>query len=329
MILKAFETQKIDLKKNKIILLYGKNEGQKKQVIKKLIGNKNISYYEQNEILEKENDFLENLLSKSLFEKEKIIIIKRASDKLTNLVDKIDPNMLEDIAIIINADILEKKSKLRSKFEKDKNYVCTAFYPDDQQTLMKLSFDFFKEKKISISSSSINFIVNKCAGDREALFNELTKIQNYSSNKKVITDENINKLINLNENYSISELIDNCLAKNNKKIIHILNENSFGTDDSVLIVRTFLNKSKKILKLREEFEKSKNIERTISTAKPPIFWKDKEITKVIINKWTSRNLRELMFKLSEIELILKKNIGSSVNLIIDFILNQSRIETNN
>jgi len=81
--------------------------------------------------------------------------------------------------------------------------------------------------------------------------------------------------------------------------------------------------------LREEFEKSKNIERTISTAKPPIFWKDKEITKVIINKWTSRNLRELMFKLSEIEFILKKNIGSSVNLIIDFILNQSRIETNN
>ena len=130
-------------------------------------------------------------------------------------------------------------------------------------------------------------------------------------------------------NIPISELIDNCLAKNNKKIIHILNENNYGTDDTVLIVRTFLNKSKKILKLREEFEKNRNIELTISSAKPPIFWKDKEIIKSQISKWTSSNLRELMFKLGEIELYIKKNIGNSINVISDFIINQSITKTNN
>ena len=329
MILKSYETQKIDLKKFKIILFYGKNEGQKKEVTEKLINKKNYSYYEQSEILEKENDFLETILSKSLFDNERIVVIKRATDKLINIIEKIDLTKLEDINIIIIADNLEKKSKLRSKFEKDKNYICVPFYPDNEQTLVKLSFDFFRKNKISISASSINLIVSKCSGDRSNLLNELNKIKNYSLNNKIITEENINKLINLSENYSISELIDNCLAKNNKKIIHILNENNYGTDDTVLIVRTFLNKSKKILKLREEFEKNRNIELTISSAKPPIFWKDKEITKSQISKWKSSNLRELMFKLGEIELYIKKNIGNSINIISDFIINQSITKTNN
>ncbi len=329
MIFKAYEIKKLNLSKTQIILLYGKNDGQKKEVIEKLIYKKNYSYYEQNEILEKESDFLDTILSKSLFDKERMVIIKRASDKLINIIEKIDPTKLEDINIIIIADNLEKKSKLRSKFEKDKNYACIAFYPDNEQTLVKLSFDFFRKNKISISASSINLIVSKCSGDRSNLLNELNKIKNYSLNNKIITEENINKLINLSENYSISELIDNCLAKNNKKIIHILNENNYGTDDTVLIVRTFLNKSKKILKLREEFEKNRNIELTISSAKPPIFWKDKEITKSQISKWTSSNLRELMFKLGEIELYIKKNIGNSINVISDFIINQSITKTNN
>ena len=329
MILKSYETQKINLKNFKVILFYGKNEGQKKEVIEKLIDKKNYLYYEQSEILEKESDFLDTILSKSLFDKERMVIIKRASDKLINIIEKIDPTKLEDINIIIIADNLEKKSKLRSKFEKDKNYACIAFYPDNEQTLVKLSFDFFRRNEISISASSINLIVSKCSGDRSNLLNELNKIKNYSLNNKIITEENINKLINLSENYSISELIDNCLAKNNKKIIHILNENNYGTDDTVLIVRTFLNKSKKILKLREEFEKNRNIELTISSAKPPIFWKDKEITKSQISKWTSSNLRELMFKLGEIELYIKKNIGNSINVISDFIINQSITKTNN
>ena len=329
MILKSYEAQKINLKNFKIILFYGKNEGQKKEVIEKLIYKKNYSYYEQSEIFEKESDFLDTILSKSLFDKERIVIIKRASDKLVNIIEKIDATKLEDINIIIIADNLEKKSKLRSKFEKDKNYACIAFYPDNEQTLVKLSFDFFRKNKISISASSINLIVSKCSGDRSNLLNELNKIKNYSLNNKIITEENINKLINLSENYSISELIDNCLAKNNKKIIHILNENNYGTDDTVLIVRTFLNKSKKILKLREAFEKNRNIELTISSAKPPIFWKDKEITKSQISKWTSSNLRELMFKLGEIELYIKKNIGNSINVISDFIINQSITKTNN
>ena len=324
MIVKYFQAKKIDLNRNKIILLYGNNDGFKKEIIKDLIDNKkNIFNYDQNEILENENNFHETLTSKSLFDDEKIIIIKRATDKLLNLIEKIDYKKLESVNIIINSDNLEKKSKLRSKFEKDKIYVCIAFYPDNEQTLMQISLKFFNNRKISISHSNINLIVNKCSGDRGALQNELEKIESYFKEGKKITEEAIKKLVNLNENLKVSELIDNCLAKNKKKIIYILNENNFSNEDCILIVRTFINKSKRILKLRENFEGNNNLDLTISSAKPPIFWKDKEITKQQIYKWTSTSIRKLIFKLSEIELLIKKNINNSINLITDFIINQS------
>ena len=330
MILKHYQLNQINLNDNKLILLYGKNEGLKKQAIKEIIKiQKNILIYEEKEILDNSKLFIEELLSKSLFENEKIIIIKRVTDKISKIVNEINELMLDNTIIIFNAEILEKKSKLRTSFEKDKKNICIAFYPDNEQTLFKLAFEFFKSKKISLSNESINLIVNKSNGDRETLLNELLKIEIFCRDGKKITTDVLTKLVNLTEDYSISELINSCLVKNEKKIIYILNENNFSTEDCILIIRIFLNKSKNILKLSSEFEKNKNIDLTISTAKPPIFWKDKEITKQQIYKWKPDNLRKLIYKINDLELLLKNNFTNSVNLISDFLLEQSTKKTNN
>ena len=329
MILKSFEIKKINLNVTRLILFYGKNEGLKNEALEILIKNKNnISNYDEKEVLDNENNFIENILSKSLFEQNKIIVIKRATDKILKIIETLHLKNLEDITVILNSDNLEKKSKLRSIFEKDKKLICVPFYPDNDQTLSKLAYSFLKDKKISISPSNLNLIVNKCSGDRENLINELKKIEYFTKNGKKIDSENLSKLINLSENHSISELIDNCLAKNKKKIIGILNENNFNNEDCIMITRSFLIKAKKLLALSKEFESNKNIDLTISSSKPPIFWKEKEITKQQIYKWKPKNIKELIYKLSETELLIKKNINNSINLITDFILGQSSSETN-
>ena len=329
MIIKSFETRKINLDSNKFILFHGDNEGLKSEKIKELIKNRNgISKYEEKEILDNQNNFIESILSGSLFENEKVIIIKRATDKIIKIIEELSAKNIEHLMIIISAESLNKKSKLRSFFEKEKKYVCVAFYPDNEQTLTKLAYNFLREKNVPTSSADINIITNKCNGDREALLNELKKIEYFSKNGKKITSENISKIINLRENHSISELIDYCLAKNKKKIISILNENNFSNDDCIMITRSFLIKAKKLLSLSTTFENNKNIDLTISSAKPPIFWKEKEITKQQIYKWKPKNIKILIFKLSETELQIKKNINNSINLITDFILSQSSSETN-
>ena len=126
--------------------------------------------------------------------------------------------------------------------------MCVPFYEDNNQTLNILINNFFREKKIPVSQQLINLLVERCRGSRQNLKNELNKIDSYILGKKNINLEQIIKLTNLAENYNVSELIDNCLAKNFKKTVNILNENNFSSEDCILITRTLLNKSKRLHK---------------------------------------------------------------------------------
>ena len=322
MIIKPYGIDKVNLDKNSLILLYGNNEGLKKEIIKKLTKDqKKIFNYDEKIILETKNIFFENLFNKSLFEEKKTIVIKRTTDKILEIVKQIYLSKIEDKIILIS-DNLEKKSKLRSFFEKEKELICFPVYPDDSTTLFKLINNFVKERKIIISKSNINQILFKSVGDREKLFNELEKIDNFVKNGKKLTDENVAKLINLSENYSVNELIDSCLAKNKIKTIKILSENNYTSEDSIIILRTLINKSKKILKLATEYKINNNIDLTISNAKPPIFWKDKDIIKQQILKWNPLSLKLLIYKSNEIEFRIKKNINNSLYLVNDLLFDQ-------
>ena len=330
MIIKTYEISKVKDNIN-FYLIYGKNEGLKNEFIKEIIkiNKAKVFNYEEKQILEEKEIFFEDTLSGSLFENNKIIIINRASDKILELTKELIEKEVKDIKVIINSGILEKKSKLRSLFEKDKNLICVPTYPDNNETLSRIAAIFFKNEKISISQQNINLIVNKCNGDRQNLNNEIKKISMYAAQKKKLTTNEILKLVNLSENYGISELIDNCLIKNKSKILNILNENNFSNEDCIIILRTFLMKAKKILKLSLELEKNKDLNKTIETAKPPIFWKDKEIIKTQLNKWKSDKIKKLIYQLNDIELQIKRNFNNPILITTNFILEQSASDINN
>ena len=330
MILKTFELSKI---KNDTIfyLLYGKNEGLKLECINKIINKNNgkIYNYDEKQIRNETENFYENILSGSLFESSKIIIINRASDKIYEIIEDLINRNIQNVKIIINSGILETKSKIRSLFEKQKDLICIPTYPDNNDTLSKLAVNFFRDEKISISQQNINLIIEKCNGDRSYLKNELDKIKDYASGKKKISSEEILKLVNLSENFALSELIDNCLAKNKNKITNILNENNYNTEDCIIILRTFLSKAKRILKLAIEFEKNKDISKTINSAKPPIFWKEKDIVRIQLNKWRPEKIKELINGINNIELETKKNHNNSILILTNFILEKGCLDINN
>ncbi len=331
MILKAYEVNKINTKINNIILFYGQNQGAKEEVILNFVKNRkeNLQKYDEKQILENENLFYENILSKSLFEDNKTVIINRASDKIFKIIENIAEKNLEDLLLIIEANNLDKRSKLRLFIEKSKKYICVPFYQDDNSVLSKLFYNFVKENNLSISNENMNFVINRCNADKGILKNELAKIKFFSLNKKKLTTENLFKLTNLIENHSISELIDNALAKNKTKVISIINENNLSSDESVVISRIFLQKCKRLLKLITNYTQNKDLNKTILSAKPPIFWKEKEIVKKQIISWKIRELYKLIFDLNEIEFQIKKNYDSSVNIIMNFVLEKATDKTNN
>jgi len=328
MIVKTYQLEKIKKDHTKFYLLYGENEGYKNQVIKDILVvdfKNNISRYEENEVINNFDSFVTQITNKSFFEEKKIIIISRVTDKINKYFEDIIGRNVDNMRIILNAGILDKKSKLRVNFEKNENLICIPFYSDNGITLNKLANNFFREKKISISQETINLLVERCKGDRENLKNELIKIEAYSKNKKNVSFKEIIKLTNLSENYSHSELADCCLSKNLKKVVHILNENNYSPDDSVAILRIMLTKTKRLLKLKETSKDKNNIDYTISNYKPPIFWKDKEIVKQQMKHWSLKSTNELIFKLNEVEFIVKKKTSNSINILCDFILSQTQI----
>ena len=253
-----------------------------------------------------------------------MFIISRATDKLNDIIEEILEKKIKDITIILNASILDKRSKIRKLFEKNKDIICIPVYEDNIQTLSSIARNFFNNNKIAISQEVINLLIERSRGDRGNLINELNKIASYMKTHTNIKSEEILKLTDLAENYNVSDLLDNCLSKNSKKTINILNENNFTLEDCILIVRSFSIKLKRLRKIHENYKNNKNLDLVISSYKPAIFWKDKDVVKKQIIKNQLKNVEDMLFRANDIELLIKRNSNNAVNIMSDFIINTSK-----
>ena len=323
MLIKYHDLRKINKDKINYYLFYGPNVGLIEDTIKNIfkpIFSKNIINYEEVDILSNKEEFKEQIFNKSFFDDDKFIIINRATNKIFDIIKEIINTDIKDIKIIIKAGDLEKKAKIRNFFEKEENTIITAFYEDNFQTLSQIVQSFFKEKKIKTSNEIISLIIERSKGNRINLNNELEKIFLFSKKNNVINFENISKLTNLFENYDFSELVDNCILKNRKKTINILNENNLNSEDNVLILRSFLFKLKRLKKINHKLNNTKNIDQVINTFKPTIFWKEKEIIKQQLKIRDLSNIKFLIKKVNNLEPLIKKNSQTSSQILNNFIL---------
>lgn len=309
-------------------LFYGENEGHKNEFINenftKRFKKEDIFFFQENEVLKQNDLVLDHYKNKSFFSDKKLIIISKATDKSENLIKSILSYKNSEIIFILNAEKLETKSKIRKQFEKDNNLVCTPFYKDDYKSLLIIINKFFRNYKISISQEIQNILIHRSSGDRANLKMELNKIENYLMFKKKINTDVILKITNLADNINSSELVDYCLAKNKKMVINILNENIFVNEDSIIIIRIFLNKTLRLLNLKKILSTDSNLDRAINNYKPPIFWKEKDKVKQQLNIWSYDLILDLINKINQIEINVKKDMKNSIFLLNDFILSTSQ-----
>jgi len=324
MIKKNFELGKLNVKNFNLFLMYGKNEGLKKEIINKhftknFLGQ--INKYDEREFINNAETIISEILNKSLFDNEKLIIISRVTEKILNFIKELNEKEIADVKIILNSNQLDKKSKLRNYFEKDRKLIIIPFYEDDYKNSLIFANNFLIENKIKLSKESLSLIISRANGDRANLKNELNKILMYSYTNNKIEIEIVRKLTNISENYDVNILADNFLSKNKTIVTKILNENNYSNEDCILILRTILSKSKRLMGILEKYKNNKNIEEIISSTKPPIFWKDKENVKKQIASWNLDDLKNKIYKINEIELFVKNNSTNSLNIISDFIVN--------
>ncbi len=324
MIIKSFELEKIKSSQENLHLMYGNNEGIKNEIINEVYIKNfegEVLKYDEQEILNNKDEFISNLLNRSLFLESKIIIISRSSDKLIDIINEILDREIIDTKIIIKCSNLEKKSKLRNLFEKGNQLICTPVYEDDYRALNSIIQKFLRENKFSLSQEIKNLLIERSKGDRIFLKSELSKLKSLSLSKNKLSTGDVVKLTNLAENFSVFELSDNYLAKNSKKVSNILNENNYSSEDCILILRTILNKSKRLLKIRNEIDNNSNIDQVISNFKPPIFWKEKDIVKKQIQSWSTNEVKGIIYKINELEVLVKKSTVNSMLFVSNFVSN--------
>ncbi len=326
MIIKSFNLNSIKNAQSNIYLLYGLNDGHKEETIhnyflKDFKGE--VIRYEENQILENIGNFFETCFSDSLFENNKIIIISRISKKFYEIVPNLMEKEIQNKKIILNCGQLEKRSKLRELFEKDKNLICIPFYEDNVSTLYTIASKFFKNNNISISSENINLLVEKCSGDRKNLLNELDKVFNYCFEKKKISKDELVKLINMYDDDNYFKLIDWCLSRNHHQVCKIINNSSFDKKDSIILIRSLLSRLKRLIELKKLQGQIGNIKDTINNFRPPIFWKDKEVVEKQVNSWSKKQVLKLLDDANNLEINFKRNPNLSNNIVFDLILNTS------
>ena len=327
MIAKSYEIEKKpeNFLNYNLFLLYGENSGLKKDIresIKIAIEKKNkdmeyLSFYE-NEINDNEDNFYNSIYAGSLFGNKKIITISNGSDKIIKQIEDITSKYPENIFIIIYADVLEKKSKLRTFFEKNSKLLCIPCYLDNSRDLEIIARNEFKKNNMQVSKEILNLIIEKSNKDRNNLKNEIEKIKSFSLDKKNLELEDIKMLINFSGEYKSDILINECLCGNISQYKKILSETYTNTINQIFLLRILSNKMQRLLAMKKDEENHKNLDSLLNTIRPPIFWMEKPMVKKQLSIWNLENIKNTLKEINDTEILLKKNNQLSKIVLFKF-----------
>ena len=327
MIVKSFEVKKnkANFSKKKFYLIYGENVGLKKDIknciiedIKQKDNDLEILSLYENEVLNNEENFYNSIYSGSLFSNKKIIIIHEATDKIIKKISDVYDKYPNNIFFIIFSEILEKKSKLRDFFEKNKKTICIPCYLDSEKNLRIIAELELKKNNITLSREIINLLIEKSNSDRNNLRNEIEKIKSYSLNKKKLELNEIKTLINFSGDYKSDILINECLCGNIYQYKKIMSEFYVSVINHILLLRILGNKIQRLLKIKEQENKLNHLDDLINNSKPQIFWQEKPLVKKQLAIWSLDDLKKIIEEINNTELLCKKNPQISNAIFFNF-----------
>ena len=323
MILKSYIIEKNEntLDDYKSILIYGENQGLRedlKNIIKKKNTDSEIINLFQDEITNNKNILFDETNNISLFSAKKIIFIHEATDKIFNQIEEILAKPINDLKIIILASMLEKKSKLRSVYEKEKKLAAVPCYLDNEITL---SFYINKQLKNikGVNQEIINLLINNSNSDRKTISNEIKKIVSYGSKKK-INYEAVQELINIKSDTDFSKIRDASLTGDKKKVNQLLSEVEFRNEDIFMYLYSLNTRVLKLYEIHNINKDVRDIELSIETLKMKIFWKDKPIFINQLKKWDIEKLQKILLKIGNIEQSLKTDSNIRNDIVLKDLL---------
>ena len=302
--------ENLNLLKNNTILFYGENIGlinDFKNKIKKHHKNYTILNFTQDEVLKSENLILSEIENTSLFGDKKIIFVLETTEKIYKFFENISIENINN-KIIFFANELDKKSKLRNLFEKDKEKIIVPCYKDNDATIKRLISNNLKDY-LGFNSELVEIIHNSCGNDRIKLNNEILKIKTFFSNKKLIKNE-LQKLLNLKEDNDFNLIRDASISGQKSTTNELLNSEIIEREKLAFYIASI---NQRLIRLKEV--EGNNKYDAINNLKPPIFWKDKPIFLQQTKLWNKNKIDLALKKSYAVEIKIKSNINLNKEII--------------
>ena len=307
------------IKKYKALLLYGLNEGVKKE-FKEKIKNQNqnaeVFTFFEDEILKNNQLYFESMFNNSLFIQKKIIFIHEATDKIYNIVSESLSEIDKNTKVYITANNLDRKSKLRKLFEESNDEGTIPLYEDNEKTLLNYIKKELNEFK-GLTTEVTGLIISNSKLDRSLIQNEILKIKTLFNDKNIKKDL-LEKLFNLQKESDFNEIRDSAITGEKIKLNKLLSSSNLNKEELFFFLNSLIFKFKKMKDLLSN--KDKNIESILDSAKPPIFWKEKPILKKQLNIWAKKNIDKIINNLNETEILAKKNSQIESTIIFNNLL---------
>ena len=299
------------------ILFYGENIGLKDDFKNLLIESykdfDKISLYQSD--LNKNPSLLEQeVMNISLFNQKKIILINDYSDKLKNNIIEIIKNPIKDIKICLFSENLDRKSVIRSTFEKEKNLAVVPCYQDNERTLSFYLRDKLRDYQ-GLNQELANKLIKNSGEDRKVLNQEIQKIKGLFSDKK-IDDEKLFKLINNEYNIDFDNLRDSCLAADKRSLNKNLGNFNTQNEKVYFYFGNINSRIQKLLEIKKIMDGKNDVETAMNNIKPKIFWKDKDIIKKQLRVWDIKKLEKAEKIILQTENKIKTKFSSLSDLFI-------------
>ena len=300
----------------KIFLFYGENQGLKKEFKEKLkIQNKNqeILNLFQDEIIKNKNILVNEVSNKSLFNEKKTIFIDQVNDKILDTIEEII-EYIQNERVFLFSDILDKKSKLRSYFEKSKSCGVTACYQDNEITIKKIIMERLNGYQ-GLTSQVTNLITQSTGLDRSKVNNEIDKIICCFKDKKIDLKK-IDLLLNIRSNDDFNLLKDEALNGNKINTNKLLADTVFEIENNIYYLNLINQRINKLNEIENMKKENSNIESLVSSLKPTVFWKDKPMLIQQSKKWNKNKIQEALKKTYNTEIEIKSNSSIRKDLLI-------------
>ena len=295
------------IKDCKFFLFYGENIGLKKEFKKKIkqqYSKVDFINLFQDDILKNKEILINEVANKSLFKENKIIFIQQANDKILEILENVSEK-LDNERIFIFSDVLDKRSKLRSFFEKNKSFGLTACYNDNEISIRKIITTSLKDFK-NLSTEIVNLIIQNTNLDRNKVNNELEKIKSCFLDKKLEFTK-IEELLNIKTNEDFNNLKDEALNGNKIKTNKLLADTIFEIENNIFYLNLLNQRLNKLNEINNIKRDNNSLEEAISNVKPPIFWKDKPMVMSQIKKWNNLKIKKALNRTYETELKIKSD----------------------